>query len=125
MKKDVKFFRCQHCGNIITFMKESGVPVICCGEPMKKLEANSVDAATEKHVPVVEKNDGKIKVMVGSVLHPMQPEHYIEWIALVSDDKVEFRYLQPGDEPTAEFCETSSGTIYAYCNLHGLWKSEF
>lgn len=125
MKKEISFYRCIHCGNIITFLKESGAPVSCCGEPMTKLKANSTDAATEKHVPVINKMDGKIQVTVGSVMHPMLPEHYIEWIACVSGDKVEFRYLEPGAEPTAEFYEISSGTIYAYCNLHGLWKAEF
>jgi superoxide reductase len=92
---------------------------------MTKLEANSTDAAKEKHVPVVTKEDGKIKIAVGSTLHPMLPEHNIEWIALVVDDKVEFKFLKPGEEPKAEFAEVNSGIVYAYCNLHGLWKVEF
>ena len=92
---------------------------------MQKLEANSTEASQEKHVPVITKEDGKIKVAVGSVLHPMAPEHFIEWIALVIDDKVEFKFLKPGDEPKAEFGEAKSGTVFAYCNLHGLWKAEF
>ena len=125
MKKDIKFYRCEHCGNIITFVKESGVPVICCGSPMTKLEANSTDAANEKHVPVVNKSGDKISVAVGSVAHPMQAEHYIEWIACVAGEKVEFRYLEPGVEPVAEFDNVTSGVVYAYCNLHGLWKAEF
>lgn len=125
MKKDIKFFRCKHCGNIITFIKESGAPVICCGEAMTELEANSTDAATEKHVPAINKKDDKIQVTVGSVLHPMLSEHYIEWIACVSENKVEFRYLEPGTEPTAEFYDVISGTIYEYCNIHGLWKADF
>lgn len=125
MKKEISFYRCKHCGNIITFLKESGAPISCCGEPMTKLEANSTDAAKEKHVPVINKLDSKVQVTIGSVLHPMQEEHYIEWIACVSDGKVEFRYLAPGAEPTAEFYDISSGIIFAYCNLHGLWKAEF
>lgn len=92
---------------------------------MTKLEANSTDAAKEKHVPVVTKQSGKIHIVVGSTLHPMLPEHHIEWIALVADDKVELKYLKPGEDPKAEFGEVNSGTVYAYCNLHGLWKTEF
>lgn len=125
MKKDIKFYRCKHCGNIITFLKESGAPITCCGEPMTKLEANSTEAATEKHVPVILNKDGKVQVSVGSVLHPMQPEHYIEWIACVSEEKVYFNYLEPGVEPTAEFYNVTSGTVYEYCNIHGLWKADF
>lgn len=125
MKKDVKFFKCNHCGNIITVIKESGAPISCCGEVMMQLEANSTDAAVEKHVPVITKKDEGIVVTVGSVLHPMQPEHYIEWIVCVSEGKVEFRYLEPGTEPTVEYDHVSTGTVYAYCNLHGLWKAEF
>jgi superoxide reductase len=92
---------------------------------MTKLEANSTDAAREKHVPVVAKENGKIKVTVGSVLHPMLTEHSIEWIALVSDGQIKLSYLKPGMEPKAEFDEVSSGTVYAYCNKHGLWKTDF
>ncbi len=125
MKKEVEFYRCRHCGNIITFLKASGAPVSCCGEPMKKLEANTTDASTEKHVPVVTQVDGKVQVIIGSVLHPMVDEHYIEWIACVSEEKVEFRYLEPGVQPMAEFYNITSGTVYEYCNLHGLWKAEF
>lgn len=125
MKKEVKFYICSHCGNLITFIKESGAPIICCGDPMTKLEANSTDAATEKHVPVINKEDNCIKVVVGEVMHPMLEEHFIEWIACVADGKVDFRYLSPGDEPSAHFCAVTSGIVYAYCNLHGLWKAEF
>lgn len=125
MKKEVKFYRCRHCGNIITFLKESGVPVVCCGDPMTKLEANTTDAAVEKHVPAINKADGKVQVAIGSVLHPMLAEHYIEWIACVSEERVEFAFLEPGDVPTAEFCDLTTGTVYEYCNLHGLWKADF
>ncbi len=121
----VDFYRCERCGNIVALIKVGGGTLSCCEQNMTKLEANSTDAAQEKHVPVVIKEAGKIKAAVGSILHPMVPEHYIEWIALVCDDKVELKFLKPGEEPIAEFNEVDSGTIYAYCNLHGLWKTEF
>ena len=121
----IDFYRCESCGNIVTLIKKGGGTITCCGEPMKKLEANSTDAAKEKHVPVVTKEDGKIRIAVGSTLHPMLQEHYIEWIALVTEGRVEFKFLNPGEEPIAEFEDVKSGEIYAYCNLHGLWKVEF
>lgn len=119
----VEFYRCELCGNMVALIKKGGGTLVCCGQNMTKLEANSTDAATEKHVPSVLREGGKIKVTVGSVPHPMLPEHHIEWIALVTDDKVELKYLKPGEEPRAEFAEVPSGTVYAYCNLHGLWKA--
>jgi superoxide reductase len=122
---DVKFFRCKNCGNLVALINNGGGTLTCCGEAMTLLEANTSDGAKEKHVPVVAKEDGKIKVTVGSVLHPSLPEHYIEWIALVTEDKIQLEYLQPGMEPKAEFAEVDSGTVYEYCNLHGLWKTEF
>jgi len=122
---NVIFYRCAICGNMVVKIKNGGGTLSCCGQAMTALEANATDASQEKHVPVVTKEDGKIKVSVGSVLHPSLPEHYIEWIALVTDDKVELTYLQPGMAPTAEFSEVGSGTVYEYCNLHGLWKVEF
>lgn len=121
----IEFYRCEKCGNIVTLIKKGGGTLSCCGQAMTKLEANSTDAAKEKHVPVVTKENGKIKVAVGSTLHPMLQEHYIEWIALVADGKVEFKFLKPGEDPKAEFAEVESGAVYAYCNLHGLWKAEF
>ncbi len=122
---DFAFYRCERCGNVVAMLKKGGGTLTCCGEAMKKLEANSTDAAQEKHVPVVVREGGKLKVSVGSVAHPMLPEHHIEWIALVSGDKVEFAFLKPGEEAKAEFDEVASGTVYEYCNLHGLWKAEF
>lgn len=119
----VEFYRCELCGNMVALIKKGGGTLVCCGQNMTKLEANSTDAATEKHVPVVSREDGKIKVTVGSAPHPMLPEHHIEWIALVTDDEVKLKYLKPGEEPQAEFTEVPSGTVYAYCNLHGLWKA--
>ena len=121
----VDFYRCERCGNIVALIKKGGGTLTCCGQAMTKLQANSTDAAKEKHVPVVVREDGKIKVTVGSTLHPMQPEHYIEWIALVTEDKVELKYRKPGEEPKAEFADAKAGAVYAYCNLHGLWKTEF
>ena len=122
---DFEFYRCERCGNVVALLKKGGGTLTCCGQAMTKLEANSTDAAQEKHVPVVVREGGKLKVSVGSVPHPMLPEHHIEWIALVSGDKVEFAFLKPGEEAKAEFDEVASGTVYEYCNLHGLWKAEF
>lgn len=122
---NAEFYRCERCGNIVAMVKKGGGVLNCCGQAMTKLEANSTDAAKEKHVPVVTREGGKLKVVVGSTLHPMLAEHSIEWIALAADDKVELVYLHPGEEPKAEFADVESGTVYAYCNLHGLWKAEF
>ena len=121
----VEFYRCERCGNIVALIKKGGGTLSCCGQAMTRLEANSTDAAKEKHVPVVTKEGGKIKVAVGSTLHPMLAEHYIEWIALAAGDKVEIVHLKPDEEPKAEFAGGESGTVYAYCNLHGLWKTDF
>jgi superoxide reductase len=121
----IEFYRCSTCGNIVALLKSGGGTLTCCGQAMTKLIANSTDAATEKHVPVVEKKDGGISVTVGSTLHPMQAEHYIEWIALETAQGVQIKYLKPGDAPKAAFPAAESGTAYAYCNLHGLWKAEF
>ncbi|MDF2541346.1 MAG: desulfoferrodoxin FeS4 iron-binding protein [Herbinix sp.] len=122
---NVVFYRCKVCGNLVAMINNGGGTLVCCEHPMTKLEANSTDASQEKHVPEVVREDGKIKVRVGSVLHPSLPEHFIQWIALVTDDKVQLTYLKPGMDPTAEFEEVESGTVYEYCNLHGLWKTEF
>ena len=121
----VEFYRCERCGNLVALVKKGGGTLTCCGQAMTKLVANSTDAAKEKHVPVVTKEGGKVKVVVGSTPHPMQAEHYIEWIALAADGKVEIHHLKPGEEPKTEFEEAESGTVYAYCNLHGLWKADF
>jgi superoxide reductase len=121
----IEFYRCEKCGNIVVKIKNGGGTLTCCGEAMKKLSANTTEASLEKHVPAVTREDGRIKVTVGSTLHPMLPEHHIEWIALVSGERVEFKFLQPGEEPAAVFEEAESGSIYEYCNLHGLWKTDF
>lgn len=122
----MKFYRCEHCGNIVTFLHASGVPVICCGEKMKGLEAGVTDAAQEKHVPVVATEGNKVVVSVGSVAHPMIEAHYIEFIALETTQGEYVKYLKAGDEPKAVFALTEGESVvaaYAYCNLHGLWKN--
>lgn len=123
MNMAVEFYRCALCGNMVALIKDGGGTLVCCGQDMKKLNANTTDAAQEKHVPAISKADGKIEVAVGSTLHPMLAEHYIEWIALVTEDKVEIKFLKPGEEPKAAFNAVESGEIYEYCNLHGLWKA--
>lgn len=122
---EITFYRCEKCGNIVALIKAGGGTLTCCGQAMTKLEANSTDAAAEKHVPVVTIENGKLKVAVGSTLHPMLPEHHIEWIALLSGSELKFKFLNAGEEPKAEFDETAAGTVFEYCNLHGLWKTEF
>lgn len=124
MKAPVSFYRCEICGNMVGLMKKGGGQLVCCGKPMTELKANTTEASTEKHIPVAARKDGKIYVEVGSVLHPMTQEHYIEWIAIVSENGTERISLSPSDEPKAVFCDKENAEVYAYCNLHGLWKSE-
>jgi superoxide reductase len=123
--KELAVFRCEHCGNMVIMVHNGGGTLTCCGSPMTRLEANTVDASHEKHVPAITKEDGKIKVQIGSVLHPSLPEHHIEWIVLKSGDKVQIQYIGPGVEPKAEFENVESGTVYEYCNIHGLWRADF
>lgn len=121
-----KFYKCEHCGNIIAMVKSSGVPVMCCGQKMTELVANTQDAATEKHVPVWTVEGNKVKVAVGSVAHPMVDAHYIEWVSLQTKFGNQRKALNPGDAPEVCFsiCEGDEvEAVYAYCNLHGLWKS--
>lgn len=121
-----RFFKCQHCGNIIAFVADKGVPVICCGEKMAELVPGTSDGAVEKHVPVVKVDGQKVIVEVGSVAHPMLEEHYIEWISLETKEGSQHKELNPGQAPKAEFMLCDSDEVvaaYAYCNLHGLWKS--
>ncbi len=124
MKKDPKFFLCKHCGNIVTFLNESGAPLTCCGDLMTELVPNTTDAAQEKHVPVVTVDGDKVTVVVGSVEHPMTPEHSIQWIYLETDQGMQNVFLSPGEKPEAVFALGGAKPIaaYEYCNLHGLWK---
>ena len=123
---EMKFYVCEHCGNIIAMVKDSGVPVMCCGQKMTELVPNTEDAAQEKHVPVCELKGTTVEVTVGSVEHPMIDEHYIEWIALQTDRGNQRKALKPGEAPKAEFAILDGEeviAVYAYCNLHGLWKA--
>ncbi len=123
MKERVTFYRCGVCGNIVELINNGGGQLVCCGKPMNKLIANTEDASQEKHVPIASREDGKIVVEVGSIAHPMVEEHYIQWIAVVSNDGIERIHLSPGQKPKALFCDKSNIDVYEYCNLHGLWKS--
>ena len=121
-----KFYICEKCGNIIGKIHDSGVSVVCCGQKMTKLEAGVVEASREKHIPVVSVNGSTVEVIVGSVLHPMAEEHNISWIYLETDKGGQRKNLNPGDEPRVTFALSDEKplAVYAYCNLHGLWKSE-
>lgn len=123
----MKFYICKTCGNIITKVKDSSVPVVCCGKVMEELVAGGVEASTEKHIPVYNIDNNKVFVMVGEAEHPMVKEHYIEWIAIETQAGTQIKYLSPEDKPAASFnigSQDSLIAVYAYCNLHGLWKKE-
>ena len=123
---EMKFYRCAHCGKIIAVVKESGVPVMCCGQKMEEIVPGTTDAAVEKHVPVYEVKDNIVTVCVGSVAHPMAEEHYIEWVSLQTKGGNQRKALKPGDEPKVCFAICEGDTVeavYAYCNLHSLWKA--
>lgn len=126
MKKESKFYVCKHCGNVVTFINESGAPLTCCGDLMDQIVPNSVEAAVEKHIPVITIDGNKLAVTVGSVEHPMLPEHFIQWIYLETDKGFQMKYLAPGEQPTVFFELNGEKPVvtYAYCNLHGLWKAE-
>ena len=125
MVKAIKeVYKCGLCGNIVEVMHKGGGNLVCCGQEMALLAENTVDASKEKHIPVLERNGDKITVKVGSVAHPMDPDHYIEWIELVSDSGIRVKFLKPGDKPEAVFCcATDNAYARAYCNKHGLWKN--
>ena len=117
-------YKCSVCGNIVEVLHVGGGTLVCCDKAMVLLEENTQEAAVEKHVPVVEKVDGGYKVTVGSVAHPMEEQHFIEWIELVADGKSYTAFLSPGAVPEAVFAiDAADVTARAYCNLHGLWKS--
>jgi len=123
----MEFYRCRHCGNIITFMENKGPAVFCCGEKMEKLEPGTVEASLEKHIPVVIVEPAQVKVEIGSVPHPMIPEHYIQWIVLETQNGVQWKKLTPSDMPSATFPLAQGDKVIAaweYCNIHGLWKKD-
>jgi superoxide reductase len=123
MAERLQVYKCEVCGNIIEVLHGGEGELVCCGQAMKLMQEGVVDAAKEKHVPVVEKVEGGYKVKVGSVAHPMEEKHYIEWIELIADGQVYRQFLNPGQQPEA-FFKTDAGQVTAreYCNLHGLWK---
>lgn len=121
-----RFYICRHCGNVVGMVKNSGVPVKCCGEDMQLLVPNTTDASTEKHLPCISIQEGVLSVTVGSALHPMTAEHFIEWIYVETDKGGQRKILQPTDQPQVTFClgKDKPIAVYAYCNLHGLWMTE-
>lgn len=125
MASVLEIYKCELCGNIVEVMHEGAGELVCCGEPMKLMAENTVDASKEKHVPVIERGDGTIKVKVGSVPHPMEEKHYIEWVEIIADGKAYRQFLKPGEAPEAVFnVSAKQVTAREYCNLHLLWKSE-
>ena len=122
----MKFFVCEHCGNIVEMVKDAGVPIMCCGQKMTEIIPGTSDGAVEKHVPVVTIDGKNVSVMVGEVEHPMVEEHFIEWIAIETSTGIQRKSLKSGQEPKAEFVLADGESVinvYAYCNLHGLWKA--
>ena len=119
-----KFYVCSRCGNLVGMIKESGVPMMCCGQKMDELVPNTVEASGEKHIPAVKLGDGVVEVNVGSVDHPMAPEHFIEWVYVQTEKGGQRKALKPGDAPHVTFAlgDDKAVAVYAYCNLHGLWK---
>ncbi len=125
MAEKLQVYKCMVCGNIVEVLHGGVGELVCCGEPMKNLTAKTADEGREKHVPVIEEVDGRIKVKVGSVPHPMEEKHYIEWIELLADGKAYRQFLNPGDAPEAEFSvEAGEVTTREHCSIHGLWKGE-
>jgi len=124
MPKSLEIYKCALCGNIVEVVHAGDGVLVCCGEPMGLLTENTVDAAKEKHVPVIEKVAGGYRVTIGSVPHPMEEKHYIEWIELIADGKAYRQFLKPGEVATTVFCvEAASVTARELCNLHGLWSA--
>ena len=124
MTKKLEIYKCEICGNIVELLHEGVGQLVCCGQPMKLFEEKTEDQGMEKHVPVIEKTEKGIKVKVGSIPHPMEDEHYIEWIEVIGGEKVCRKFLKPGDQPEVEF-ETQSENVKVreLCNVHGLWSS--
>ena len=125
MAEKLQIYKCMVCGNIVEVLHGGDGELVCCGEPMKNLVAKTADEGKEKHVPVIEKTDNGYKVKVGSIPHPMEEKHYIEWIELLADGKAYRQFLNPGDAPEAQFCvEASAATAREHCSIHGLWKGD-
>ena len=124
MKEKIKYYKCPVCGNVIEVINGDISRVKCCNQPLNLLNANTEDAALEKHVPVYEVEGEQINVTVGEVIHPMEEKHYITFISLVTEDRVIRVDLKPGNAPIATFPYVKGSIIYEYCNLHGLWKKE-
>lgn len=126
VKERLEVYKCSVCGNMVEVIHVGGGELVCCGKPMVLQVANTVDAAKEKHVPVIEKAAGGILVKIGSVPHPMEEKHYIEWVELLVNGKAYRQFLSPGDKPEALFTLAVSGEVTAreYCNLHGLWSAK-
>ena len=123
MTKKLEVYKCNVCGNIVEVLHEGVGQLVCCGKPMELLKEKTEDQGLEKHVPVVEKTETGVKVKVGSVPHPMEDKHYIEWVEVIDGGKVHRKFLNPGDQPEAEFEVKGEAVAREYCNLHGLWKS--
>ena len=121
---ELKLYRCAHCGNIAFKVVDKGVPLMCCGQKMEELVPNTTDGALEKHVPQITRDGNHVTVQVGSAIHPMLEEHYIQLIAAVSGNKVTFQLPKPGDEPVLKAGGADPVTAYEYCNLHGFWKAQ-
>ncbi len=120
-----QIYKCEMCGNIVEVIHGGKGELVCCGKPMKLFKEGAVDAALEKHVPVIEKTANGFKVTIGEAPHPMEEKHYIEWIEATADGRVYKRFLKPGDVPEAEFCiDADRITAREYCNIHGLWKKD-
>ncbi len=124
MAERFEVYKCEVCGNIVEVLHGGAGELVCCGKPMVKLEEQTADSSTEKHVPVIEKTDEGVVVKVGSVEHPMKDDHYIEWIELIDGDTRQIAFLKPGQKPEATF-KAASDNLEAreYCTIHGLWKS--
>lgn len=124
MTEKLQIYKCEVCGNIVEMLHAGAGELVCCGQPMKLFQENTTDAAKEKHVPVIEKTATGFKVKVGSVAHPMEEKHYIEWIEVIADGQAYRKFLSPGDAPEATFeIKAEKVTAREYCNLHGLWKA--
>ncbi len=120
----MKFYKCNHCGKIITEINETSVSLFCCGEKMSEIIAGTIEASREKHIPIYTVNGNAVSVTVGSVEHPMSPEHYIEWVVVETKSGYAIKYLKPSDAPKTQFLVDEEVVgVYAYCNLHGIWKA--